>query len=582
MADSAAAVAQHPDAPAAERYDAGAALHNAALSELVPAPQVREAVDYILGQHQEAELAKAQRGGLIAVPGKRDRGAPEAQSVFLDDWQVASQGEYWDRPGALGFDGMRAMVDQTPILNAIVLTRQRQVARFCRPQAKRSDAGFVIQHVDKNKELSDRANKQVQMLESFMLNCGWETDPRARKRMKRDTLAGFMAKSVRDSLTMDAAPIETVFRTDRSLGLDGFHAVDGATIRLCTEHGYEGDDEVFAVQVIQGRIRAAYSYDELVYEVRNPRTDITASGYGYSETEMLIRVVTYLLNTMTYNGSFFDKNAIPRGILQLYGEYGPDDQAAFKRYWMAMQRGVQNAHNMPVLFSKDKESGADFTEIGGQLNEMAFGKWMSFLTSVACAIFGIAPEEVSMESYATAKSALSGSDTEEKLVSSSDKGLRPLLAYYEGVFSDFLIQTFSPEYCLRFVGLDADDAKNRFEMRKLVCTVNEARAQEGYDAIDGPIGDAPLNPSLLPVWQAVSGVGQPEQPEEDFGDPDAADAAAAGEDAPKDDDEAAYGKPPADKEPSQAPQPPKGGGDPEALKKALEGIGFGPVYRPEG
>ena len=27
------------------------------------------------------------------------------------------------------------------------------------------------------------------------------------------------------------------------------YAVDGSTIRLCTEDGYEGDDEIFALQV---------------------------------------------------------------------------------------------------------------------------------------------------------------------------------------------------------------------------------------------------------------------------------------------------------------------------------------------
>jgi hypothetical protein len=44
-----------------------------------------------------------------------------------------------------------------------------------------------------------------------------------------------MAKSVRDTLTMDAAPIETEFKRARDLGLDGFYAVDGASVRLCTE-----------------------------------------------------------------------------------------------------------------------------------------------------------------------------------------------------------------------------------------------------------------------------------------------------------------------------------------------------------
>lgn len=41
-------------------------------------------------------------------------------------------------------------------------------------------------------------------------------------------------------------------------------------------------------------------------------------------------------------------------------------------------------------------------------------------------------------------------------------------------------------------------------MRKLVLTVNEIRAEEGYQAMDGPIGDAPVNPSLIQPWLQVN------------------------------------------------------------------------------
>ena len=518
---SAASVAQDIHAPAGERYDANADLTHTALQSLIPSAELQPIIDHINDQFAEADFAKSIGSNVYRFPGAKRPAPRGAQSVIVDDQQIGSQGQWWDRPGLLNFDSMRAMVDQTPILNSIVQTRIRQVLRFCRPQMSHAEAGFVIQHVDRTVELNDDQQKSIQILQSFVTNCGWEQDPRRRKRLKRDNFSQFMARSVRDSLTMDACPIETEFKRDRSLGLDGFYAIDGGTVRLCTEQGYEGDDEIFALQVIQGTIRGTYNYDQLIYEVRNPRTDVTASGYGYGESEMLIRVVTYMLNTMTYNGSFFDKNSIPRGVLNLYGNYDQADLAAFKRYWNAMVRGIQNVHNMPVMVSKDSESKAEFTEIGGQLDEMAFQKWVTLLTSICCAIYGISPEEISMESFATSKSSLGGSDTQEKIVSSNDKGLRPLLTFYENLFSDFIIQAPSPEYNLRFMGLDGDDEKSRFEMRKLTLTLNEGRIGDGYDAIEGPLGDAPLNPVLIPVWQAITGIGQPEPEQEDFGDPDA-------------------------------------------------------------
>jgi hypothetical protein len=521
----ASAVAQNLSAPAAERYDAQAEVTKSVLGrQLVPASELLPVIDYIQnGMADDAFNKSLAKGNVIPFPPKY-RGEKGMQSVQLDEFNLTAQGYYWDRPGLLDFDSLRNTVAATPILNAIILTRIRQVTRFCRPQMSQSDTGFIISHVDKTLEMNDEQQQSVKLLQGFISNCGWEANPRRRKRLRRDSFAQFMAKSVRDSLTLDAAPIETEFKRDRSLGLDGFYAVDGGSIRLCTEDGYQGDDEIFALQVIQGRIRTAYTYDDLIYEVRNPRTDVLACGYGLSEVELLIKVVTYLLNTMTFNGSFFDKNSIPRGILHLAGNYSNEDIAAFKRYWMAMTKGAANAFNLPVMVSKDMESKAEFAEVGGQMNEMAFGKWLSFLTSVSCAIFGISPEEVSMESYKSGNtSGMAGNDTEEKITSSNDKGLRPLLAYYESLFSDFVIQEFSQQYMFRFVGLDGDDAKSRFEMRKIALTYNEARAETGYDPVPGDLGDAPINPALLSAWQAERQIAQQakqadgDQP--DFGEP---------------------------------------------------------------
>lgn len=580
MVDIAASIAQNPAAPAEERYDATAefAKSDGVLQKALQL-DIAPAIDHIREVLADQDMLKSARGNLIVGPWKKPAAKRGGQSVFLDDFQLQTQGEYWDRPGILGFESMRSMVDATPILNGIVLTRIRQVARFCRPQTDLSSTGFVIEHRDRTIDLTDEQKTATQLLQKFIENGGWEFDPRRRKRLKRDTFMQFMAKSVRDALTMDAAPIETEFKRDRNLGLDGFYALDGASIRLCTEQGYQGDDEIYAVQVIQGQIRTAYTYDDLVYEVRNPRTDVTACGYGYSETEMLVRVVTYLLNTMTYNGSFFDKNSIPRGLLNVYGNFDQKDLAVFKRQWNAMVRGISNAHSLPVMVSKDQESGADYTEIGNQLSEMAFGKWLSFLTSVACAIYGCAPEEISMESYTSGKAPLSGSDTEEKLVSANDKGLQPLLDYYEGVFTDFIIRPCAEDYVLSFKGLDADDKKTRNERQKLSLTWNEIRSQDGLEPIDGPLGDMPINNALIPTWQAYTGIGQPEPDEEDFGDPDEGDDAPFGGEKPgdEDDDEGAAAQP--DEERDGA----KDFGRGEEMAKAMTAdFGLPPIYSFEG
>lgn len=590
MADTAPSIAQNPAAPVDERHDATVEMTKSQglqglAAELLPSAEIEPVINHIQSLMEEQELAKATRGNLIIGPWGKPKPKIEAgQSVFVDDMHLQLTNGYWERPGLLGFDQMRSMVEQTPVLNSIILTRIRQVARFCRPQTDLNDVGFRIQHVDPNVEMDDEQEQSVKLLQRFISNCGWDEDPRTRKRLRRDSFSQFMAKSVRDTLTMDAAPIETVFKRDKTLGLAGFHAVDGASIRLCSEHGYDGDDEIQALQVIEGQVRSAYTFDDLVYEVRNPRSDVRACGYGYGEPEMLIRVVTYLLNAMTYNGAFFDKNSIPRGFLNIFGNYDQKDLSSFRRYWNSMIRGVENSHNMPVMVSKDQESGASWTEIGGQMDEMAFAKWLTFLTAISCAIYGTAPEEISMESFAASKSSLSGSDTGEKLVSANDKGFRPLLGFYESTLSDFVIQTFSPNYCLRFIGLDNEDGKQRFERSKIASTWNEFRAQSGLDAIEGPLGDMPVNQAFIQTWAMENGVGQPEAPQdpgEDFGDPDLAEGDGFGGMAPGEE-----GPSEADADPGGEPVDPTdmagddGFGEP--MEKALRPEDFGfPVLRIE-
>lgn len=514
MTDKALEVAYNPAAPADERQDALREAQKAAMPSSVD--NMLPLVQYVQQQYEEEQMSKAlARAKVIPHPSRavRERN-PGMQSVWLDDQRVSVMGEWYERPSSLSFEMMRQMVDQTPILAGVVLTRQRQVKRFCRVQAGGEGPGFQIALKDPTMKLGEQEKKSIQLLEGFFTNCGWESNPRQRMRLKRDNFSGFMAKVVRDSLTMDSAPIETEWKRDRSLGLDGFYAVDGATIRLCNEVGYQGDDEIFALQVVEGMIRTVYTYDDLIYVPRNPRSDVLAGGYGLSETELLIRVVTGFLNAMTYNLKYFDSNAIPKGILHLSGEYGQDDLNAFKRYWNSMVKGINNAWSLPVLVSKNQESKASFENFGVDTTDAMFTKWMTFLASIICAIYGMAPDEINFESFTNGTSSLSGSDTEEKLINSKDKGLRPLLSHFEDLFSDFVVSEFGDKYCFRWTGLDEEDPKDVWDQQKTLLTVNEARKARGWEEVKEDWGDAPLNPSLMGAYQAAQQANQ-----EDYGQP---------------------------------------------------------------
>lgn len=536
-------------------------------SDLLPSPAVQELIDHIQDQYANQEMVLAKSAKIFQFPGRPDKPVG-MQSVYLDGLQIFTRGEYFERPNPVGFEMLRTMVEQTPVLNAVLLTRIRQVQRFAAPQDGGRGTGFLITHRDRLHKLTKSETEQTQLLSRFLSNCGWEFNPRQRRRLKRDTLSQFLAKVVRESLTYDAAAIETESKRDKKKGFDGFYALDGSTIRLCTDEGYRGDDEIYAVQAIQGRVVTAYSYDDLIYEPRNPRADVRLAGYGLGETELLIKVVTGFLNAMTYNSKGFDDNTIPKGILHLTGEYDGRDLAAFRRYWNAMVKGINNAWTLPVMISKDSDSKASFERIDAGFDEMHFSKWMTFLVSIICAIYGMSPAEINFDSFTAGNtSALSGSDTSEKLASSKDSGLRPLMAYLESLLSDYLVADFSDSLVFRWAGLDEVDESQRLDIRKTILTVNEMRAEEGYEAMDGPLGEAPVNPTLAGIWLQLSQSGG-SPGEEEGGEPGEEEGAPPGpddEEAPADDDGESPGPGgDAEDDPLQRAQDAMGGGEPVA------------------
>lgn len=513
-------VAYNDRAPTDERRDAQTQMMKANMPVsssdlLMPPEHMRPVIEQILNWREDMDMNKAVT---VLDPGlyRSQRKKSGMQSLDIDDFQITINGDYMDRPGALDFMTMRAMVDNTPILSAVVQTRIRQVNQFCQIQEAGNGPGFVIRHRNRDHNPSTEEKQSIELLQSFMDNCGWEFNPRRRRQLKRDTFSQFMSKVVRDTLTMDSAAIETEWKRDKRLGIDGFYAVDGSSIRLCSESGYRGDDEIFALQVVSGIPRTAYTFEDLIYEPRNPRSDLLACGYGMSETEMLIKVVTGWLNAMTYNNKFFDSNAIPRGMLHLTGNYDNKDIEAFKRYWNAMVKGINNAWSLPVMVSKDQESKAAFERFNADVDEMMFSKWMTFLTSIICAIYGMAPEEINSEGFSAGKSSLSGSDTKEKLTDSRDKGLKPVLGYFQNLFTDYIIRDFSDKYVFRFTGLDDEDKDREWEADKMALKWNELRAARNMEPDTSPLGDAPLNPSLIGPWLQM----QQQQQPEDFGTPE--------------------------------------------------------------
>ena len=149
MSDNAIHTAHNDAAPEDERLDALAQAQKAAMPSSVP--DLAPLIQHIASSYADQEMAKAlQKPNVVPFPSKQvlEGKKKGIQSVWLDDRQVEILGDWYERPTNFSFDMMRYMVDKTPVLSAVVMTRIRQIKRFCRVNEKGEGPGFQVRLKD--------------------------------------------------------------------------------------------------------------------------------------------------------------------------------------------------------------------------------------------------------------------------------------------------------------------------------------------------------------------------------------------------------------------------------------------------
>lgn len=355
-----------------------------------------------------------------AAPAKGDTPAREGlKSWTVDPYSFLESVTHRERPAALSFEQLRRMATQCDVVNAIITTRVNQVASFCEPQTDRHQIGFAIQMRDSNAPGSRAAAKMAQDLTVSVQHCGIPG-------LAGDNFEQFLRKFTRDSLIYDQAVAEVVPRRN---GLPAyFEAVDAATIRIAASpmepmdsRGHkeldpkkvgsafqqalqsyqkdlmvkQGKIEVPAkyVQLINGTVKASYAPDELYFGIRNPRSDINVNGYGMSELENMIGIVTSYLYAEEYNRKIFTQGSIPKGILNVRGDMTDEQLAGFKREWQTLIAGVNNSWRTPVINAED----IDYVNLQSVNKDMEYMQWVQFLVRLCSALYLIDPAEINFD-----------------------------------------------------------------------------------------------------------------------------------------------------------------------------------------
>lgn len=443
-------------------------------------------------KEKAAELVDLQAQGNALV--KSDHHVDVPKSWFIDPYALSdSMGlGYRPHPQAFSYDTLKNMSEREPIVASAIKTRISQVVSFCRPQPNKYSIGYIVRSRNRRKKLSEDDKKEIDRLEKLVMNCGRHYN------RSRDSFSDFMAKYVRDALTWDQACIETVRNSFG--GVVSFFAIPSDTIRISKPRHKKGTplrireikDTIRYVQVVDGSIRNEYTDDEMIFGVRNPRTDMKVYGYGLSELELLFRIVTALLWGVEWNIKQFSQGATIKGVFNAKGNIPQAQFEHFKRQWVLQTAGVANAFKTPIL----NADGIEWIPLQLSNQEMGYQQWLEFLIKIVCSIFLMDPAELNFDlrgSGGMAPAFMTTNEAQQKV--SKDRGLQPLLRHIEDKLNRHIIWTENDSFEFAFVGLDAKTEEQAIELRLKQIqykTVNEVRAEDDLPPVKE--GDVILNP----------------------------------------------------------------------------------------
>lgn len=397
------------------------------------------------------------------------------KSVFFDPNSASDGAGYKATKGGATFYTLQKMGDIS-IIKAIINTRVEQVQNFLKFSTDEQKEGFQIRKKrsifdEGTTDLSDderrKAEEIVEFLENGGLNDKWETI---------DNFQDFVRKIVRDSLTIDQLAFECV--RDRSFNLRKFKAVDAAMIRLLDtadprfahafeQYRWKGYLPRYAM-VWNNQILRNPTTDQLImyypwelgYGIRNKSTNILQNGYGTSELETLIEIMTWILWGMQYNGNFFKQGSQPKGFINIKG--GNIDNSTlneFRQAWTQTMRGVQNSHKVPVIQGIDLE----WIDLQHGNRDMEFNEWLRFLFILTCSVYRIDPSELGFN-FQEQANILGQEGQKARLEHSKSKGLKPLLIFLQNIINKYLVSELIEDYEFVFTGVEVEDEEKQVKL----------------------------------------------------------------------------------------------------------------------
>lgn len=437
------------------------------------------------------------------------------QSVFFDPNDLSGNGKgFKDSKGILSFEVLRRM-GNIHIIRSIVNTRIEQIQNFLHFSEDDQKEGFTIRKKtslfkEEKKEISSAEKKKIEEIVEFLMNSGFNE-----KWDNIDDFQTFVRKIAFDSLTLDQLAFEVV--RDKGWNIKKYRAVDASLIRFLDsvdskqrerleDYRFKGylprfcmtwDEQILINPTTKEPI--LYYPWELGFGIRNKSSDIRKNGYGTSELEILVELITGVLWSIQYNMNNFSIGSTPKGFINVKNANISDSNLnEFRQAWSQMMTGVRNAKRTPVINGIDLE----WIDLDKSNREMEYQEWAQFLVIMVCSVYRIDPSELGFSFKNQAQ--LFGQDGQKaRLQHSKEKGLKPILIFLENIITKYIVSEIDEDYEFVFTGIEVEDEETQVNLDKTKLESGMVAMQDIFKKYSGREFDPDKDIILNQVYQQV-------------------------------------------------------------------------------
>lgn len=435
------------------------------------------------------------------------------QSVFFDPNDLSGNGKgFKDSKGILSFEVLRRM-GNIHIIRSIVNTRIEQIQNFLHFSEDDQKEGFTIRKKtslfkEEKKEISSAEKKKIEEIVEFLMNSGFNE-----KWDNIDDFQTFVRKIAFDSLTLDQLAFEVV--RDKGWNIKKYRAVDASLIRFLDsvdpkqrerleDYRFKGylprfcmtwDEQILINPTTKEPI--LYYPWELGFGIRNKSSDIRKNGYGTSELEILVELITGVLWSIQYNMNNFSIGSTPKGFINVKNTNISDSNLnEFRQAWSQMMTGVRNAKRTPVINGIDLE----WIDLDKSNREMEYQEWAQFLVIMVCSVYRIDPSELGF-SFKNQVQLFGQDGQKARLQHSREKGLKPILIFLENIITKYIVSEIDEDYEFVFTGIEVEDEETQVNLDKTKLESGMVSMQDIFKKYSGREFDPENDIILNQVYQ---------------------------------------------------------------------------------